>query len=223
VEAATWKVSYIYPLASLFMTALVSAFAFSLPALLTRRAARRFIAALQRVERARRGRFADDELVRIPRGGLPLFRTLLSGPVHDAAALGELVRWLCFALVESDAGKTFFQRLPRRFFGERGWLEPEANQPASLEKPIDRADQLTEAFVGTRLRRIRNEGVHVGLRLPQIQLAHAALAAGGMEVLRPSPAGCLRFQLHVLGACTAYLSELARWLEAPPEQKQGAA
>jgi hypothetical protein len=208
---------YVYPVASVLLAALLGAATGSLPFWLTHRAARRLTRALREVDRARRGRFGDDEIVRLPRGGLGAFQTLLAGPVSDGAALGELVRWLCFALVEAEAARTFFQRLPRRFFADRGWLEAGAAAPATLDKPIERADQLTEAFIGTRLRRVRNDSVHAGLKLNAVELARKALAASGLGTSRLTRNACLRVQLQTLDDCTAYLTDLAGWLRRPPD------
>jgi hypothetical protein len=215
IIAVLWPTSYVYPVAGVFSVCVVSGLAAGWAAWRSRRAALRFIRALGRADRARTARFGHDEIVRLPRAGLSILQVLLAGPVQDSAASGEFVRWLCFALVESDAGKTFYQRLPRSFFAGHGWLKRSPANAAEATRSPERADELTEAFIGTRLRRIRNAGVHVGLK-PHVQgLARSAISSGERVEIKGTATHWLNLQIRLLDDCTDYLTKLSDWLESP--------
>jgi hypothetical protein len=205
----------------------------SWPAYLVWRAARRIRRAIVLVVDAQQARLKE-AVVNLPRGGAGVLSLLLAGPALSYDAIMANVLWLQFAVVEPDAGNTFFQRVPRRFFDRHGWLEPkgrpgppahdgpeaarrkyESELRTYLDAPIERGNDLTETFIGQRIRRIRNRSAHFALEPHAEELSRASLAAMGIDRLNVTARDCLRFQLRVLGDTADYLEKLAAWLREP--------
>lgn len=208
ITAVTWSLPVIIPLATLLGAAAVLAAGRTVSGLLRHRRARTFAreaAAITLLAADFPVAFRTGPPVRLPAAGAPALRVWLSMPASTLAEFEAFIHLLHATLVEGDK-VAFVRQLPRGFFAQLGWLE----EGAPTEGHVDKTNELTEASVIQRVRRLRNDAAHPELSPWGRELA--SRARGGRR------AASRALQDDLLREAAEYIVALRRWCEREVER-----